>query len=33
VPELEAAGIEPAVGDPYRLATLLPHIANTSAMV
>src|SRR3954471_15289820 len=33
VPELEAAGVEPAVGDPYRLATLLPHIANTSAMV
>ena len=33
VPALEAAGIEPAVGDPYRLATLLPHIANTSAMV
>jgi uncharacterized protein YbjT (DUF2867 family) len=33
VDELEAAGIEPAVGDPYRLATLLPHIANTSAMV
>src|SRR3954470_20964558 len=32
-PALEAAGIEPAVGDPYRLATLLPHIANTSAMV
>lgn len=31
--ELDAAGIEPAVGDPYRLATLLPHIANTSAMV
>jgi uncharacterized protein YbjT (DUF2867 family) len=31
--ELEAAGIEAAVGDPYRLATLLPHIANTSAMV
>jgi glycine/D-amino acid oxidase-like deaminating enzyme len=31
--EFEAAGIEPAVGDPYRLATLLPHIANTSAMV
>src|SRR3954447_11095837 len=30
--ELEAAGIEPAVGDPYRLATLLPHVANTSAM-
>jgi hypothetical protein len=33
VGELEAAGIEAAVGDPYRLATLLPHIANTSAMV
>jgi hypothetical protein len=33
VPELEAAGIEPAVGDPYRLATLMPHVANTSAMV
>src|SRR3954452_24023014 len=33
VPDLEAAGVEPAVGDPYRLATLLPHIANTSAMV
>jgi voltage-gated potassium channel Kch len=31
--ELEDAGIESAVGDPYRLATLLPHIANTSAMV
>jgi uncharacterized protein YbjT (DUF2867 family) len=33
VTELESAGIEPAIGDPYRLATLLPHIANTSAMV
>ena len=33
VPEIEAAGIEAAVGDPYRLATLLPHVANTSAMV
>jgi hypothetical protein len=33
VPDLEAAGIEPAVGDPYRLATLMPHVANTSAMV
>lgn len=33
VPELEAAGIEPVVGDPYRLATLMPHVANTSAMV
>ena len=31
--QLDAAGIEPAVGDPYRLATLLPHIANTSALV
>lgn len=30
---LEAAGIEPVVGDPYRLATLLPHVANTSALV
>ena len=26
-------GIEPAVGDPYRLATLMPHLANTSALV
>jgi nucleoside-diphosphate-sugar epimerase len=33
VPPLERAGIEPAVGDPYRLATLMPHVANTSAMV
>lgn len=33
VPALEAAGIEPAVGDPYRLATLMPHVANTSALV
>lgn len=33
VPELEAAGVEPAVGDPYRLQTLMPHVANTSAMV
>jgi glycine/D-amino acid oxidase-like deaminating enzyme len=33
IPELEAAGIEPVVGDPYRLATLMPHVANTSAMV
>jgi hypothetical protein len=31
--QLDAAGIEPAVGDPYRLATLMPHVANTSAMV
>jgi uncharacterized protein YbjT (DUF2867 family) len=33
VPELQAAGIEAAVGDPYRLATLMPQVANTSAMV
>ena len=33
VAALESAGIEPAVGDPYRLATLMPHVANTSAMV
>jgi hypothetical protein len=33
VPELEAAGIEAMVGDPYRLATLMPHVANTSALV
>jgi uncharacterized protein YbjT (DUF2867 family) len=33
VPELEAADIEARVGDPYRLATLMPHVANTSAMV
>lgn len=33
VPALEAAGVEAAVGDPYRLATLMPHVANTSAMV
>jgi hypothetical protein len=33
VAALEAALIEPAVGDPYRLATLMPHVANTSAMV
>src|SRR3954453_9608066 len=33
VAALTAAGIEPVVGDPYRLATLMPHVANTSAMV
>jgi glycine/D-amino acid oxidase-like deaminating enzyme len=33
VAELEAAGIEAAVGDPFRLATLMPQVANTSAMV
>ena len=31
--QLQAAGIEAVVGDPYRLATLMPHVANTSAMV
>lgn len=31
--ELEAAGIEAVVADPYGLATLMPHVANTSAMV
>jgi uncharacterized protein YbjT (DUF2867 family) len=30
--ELDAAGIEPVVADPYRLATLMPHVANTSVM-
>jgi uncharacterized protein YbjT (DUF2867 family) len=30
--QLEAAGIEAVVADPYRLATLLPHVANTSVM-
>jgi hypothetical protein len=33
VAELEARGIEAVVGDPYRLQTLMPHVANTSAMV
>lgn len=33
VPELEARGIEAMVGDPYRLQTLMPHVANTSALV
>ena len=33
VSQLEAAGIEAVVADPYRLATLMPHVANTSAMV
>ena len=33
VAKLEAAGIEARVGDPYRLATLMPHVANTSACV
>ena len=32
LPELEAVGIEAVVGDPYRLMTLMPHVANTSAM-
>src|SRR5260221_12467406 len=30
--ELETAGIEAVVADPYRLATLMPHGANTRAM-
>jgi hypothetical protein len=30
--QLEAAGIEAVIADPYRLATLMPHVANTSAM-
>src|SRR5260221_12844796 len=33
VPELEAAGIEAVVADPYRLATVMPHIANVSGVV
>ena len=33
LPDLEAAGIEAVTGDPYRLMTLMPHVANTSAMV
>jgi uncharacterized protein YbjT (DUF2867 family) len=33
IAELEARGIEAMVGDPYRLQTLMPHVANTSAMV
>src|SRR3954447_16888693 len=33
IPELQAAGVEAALGDPYRLATLMPQVANTSAMV
>jgi uncharacterized protein YbjT (DUF2867 family) len=33
VDELEARGIEAKVGDPYRLQTLMPHVANTSALV
>jgi hypothetical protein len=30
--ELEEAGIEAVVADPYRLATLMPHVANTTVM-
>jgi uncharacterized protein YbjT (DUF2867 family) len=30
--ELEQAGIEAVVADPYRLATLMPHVANTTVM-
>ena len=31
--EIEKVGVEAVVADPYRLATLMPQIANTSAMV
>src|SRR4051794_14974613 len=30
--QLDGAGIEAVVADPYRLATLMPHVANTSVM-
>ncbi|MFL5895140.1 MAG: hypothetical protein ACJ76Z_08495 [Thermoleophilaceae bacterium] len=30
---IEAVGAEAVVADPYRLATLMPHVANTSALV
>jgi threonine dehydrogenase-like Zn-dependent dehydrogenase len=30
--ELESAGLEAVVADPYRLATLMPQIANVSAV-
>lgn len=33
LPALEAAGIEARAADPYRLATLMPNLANTSVMV
>ena len=31
--DIESAGIEAVVADPYRLATLMPQIANISAVV
>jgi nucleoside-diphosphate-sugar epimerase len=31
--DIEGVGAEAVVADPYRLATLMPHVANTSAMV
>jgi uncharacterized protein YbjT (DUF2867 family) len=33
VAQLESTGVEAVVADPYRLASLMPHVANTSAMV
>jgi nucleoside-diphosphate-sugar epimerase len=33
VDDIEAAGAEGVVADPYRLATLMPHIANVGALV
>jgi hypothetical protein len=30
--DLERAGIEAVAADPYRLATLMPHVANTTVM-
>jgi hypothetical protein len=33
VAEIEAAGVEAVVADPYRLATLMPSIANVSGVV
>jgi uncharacterized protein YbjT (DUF2867 family) len=32
LPDLEAAGIEAVQADPYRLATVMPQIANISAV-
>ncbi|MEA2445899.1 MAG: hypothetical protein QOJ12_3191 [Thermoleophilales bacterium] len=33
VPAIEAAGVEPAVADPLRLATITPLLANVSVVV
>jgi NADP-dependent 3-hydroxy acid dehydrogenase YdfG len=30
--QIDAVGAEPALADPYRLATLTPHVANVSAV-